>query len=73
MNTAGIKSEDVVEVDIRGDRFMAVVTAKGKAEDARLKPREIMVRPVCTGRTIRIVTARQIVAHWRKAGRNSTK
>lgn len=70
MNTASIKQGDVVECNVRGEDFMAIVAAKGRREDARLRPRELMVKTICQGRP-RIVTARQVTKHWRRSGRQS--
>lgn len=66
MNTGSIKPEDIVQCDVRGDVFFARVRAKGREQDARLRGREIMVLPIGRG-GVRIVTARQVVGHYRKA------
>lgn len=59
MTTGGIKREDIVQVDIKGDRFYAFVTGPGPK-------RTIAVRAVCRPAIRRNVTARQIIGHYRK-------
>ena len=61
MNTAGIREGDIIQCDIRGDRFYAI---------ARSAPAKGVV-PIesLTGRPIPSMnaTSRQVVAHWRKS------
>jgi hypothetical protein len=53
----GIRSGDIVECDVRGERFFAFASSNGKGE--------IEVESLHCHR-FRIVTARQVVGHWRK-------
>lgn len=61
MTLAGIKEGDVVQADVRGDRFYAVVSEKDRGE--------LLVHPIPgNGRSgVRLLTARQVIAHWRRA------
>jgi hypothetical protein len=62
---AGIKTGDLIEADVRGDRFYAEVT--GRIPERRW----LEVHPIGNGRgPIRYVNARQVLAHWRRAGRS---
>jgi len=57
MKTTGIKDGDIVQCDVRGDQFFGVVSQR--------HDRQIGVHALCR-RTFRLVTARQIVGHYRK-------
>lgn len=61
MNLTSVRTGDIVRCDVRGDRFYATV------EDAR--QRGVLAIDSLTGRPIPTyhVTARQVVAHWRKS------
>jgi hypothetical protein len=59
MNTAGIHPGDLVLCDVRGARFHAYVK---EHTDGGLA-----VRPIERGITYRQVTARQVIAHWRRS------
>lgn len=66
MSTAGIKAEDIVRCDVRGDRFWAIVTKALEYDDV-MKKKVIRIasltnRPIPT----QTVTGFQIIGHWRK-------
>jgi hypothetical protein len=61
MRLSGIRDGDIVEVDVRGQRALCLVDAR---RDGSLE-----VSPVTRGFGYRRVSARQVVAHWRRAGR----
>jgi hypothetical protein len=64
MNLSGVKAEDIIYCDVRGDRFYASVEERQKQG-----PRLYLAIKSLTGRPIPAlrVTARQVVAHWRKS------
>ena len=64
MRLSGVKGGDIVECDVRGRRFHATVT---KPTDDGLD-----VRPLQSGVNYFHVSARQVLHHWRKAGRRQT-
>lgn len=68
MNTSGIRADDIVYCDVRGDRFMALVD-QPMHRDEGLKKRGLTLRPITPGARLRyhFVTSRQVVGHWRKA------
>lgn len=59
MRTQGISPGDIVQSDVRGQRFYAVVTSREGSE--------LQIEPLDSRITFRHVTARQIVGHYRKA------
>jgi hypothetical protein len=61
MKIAGIKTGDLVLLDVRGARFHGEVT--GRDENG------VTVLPLQRGITYRHVSPRQVITHWRKAGR----
>ena len=61
MTLKGIQADDVVEVDIKGRRFRADVE---HVDGAALR-----IRPLLRNISYRHATARQVVRHWRLAGR----
>ncbi len=70
MNLAPIKTDDIVFVDVRGDRFYALVTAPA-AKNETLERRVLTVesltrRPIPT----RFLGARQVIGHWRKSAQS---
>lgn len=70
MNTAGIKPDDIIEAQVRGDSFMAFVQ-KGSHHHPVLERKVVELRPM-PGRyhiPTHYVTSRQIKKHWRLAGR----
>lgn len=50
---------DIVEADVRGQRFYALVTGKAHGE--------LTVSPITRGVSHRHVTARQVVGHYRRS------
>lgn len=60
MNLGGVRDEDVVAVNVRGDQFYGLVLNRDG--------RKLNIRPISGGRgEFRQVTARQVVAHYRKS------
>lgn len=64
MRLTNVKSDDLVLVNIKGRQFYAKVTG--------MDGRRILFAPLCPGAGWRSASAREIVGHWRKAGRHST-
>lgn len=62
MRRAPIEPGDLVEVDKKGRRFIALVIAVDPGGDVR-------VEPVCRGVSWRAATSRELVRHWKKAAR----
>jgi hypothetical protein len=58
MTLNGIRPDDIVHCDVRGERFYATVTDPPHRG-------EVAVATMCRERA-RIVTARQVIGHWRK-------
>lgn len=66
MNTAHIREEDIVKLNVRGDVFYGLVTMALHVSPT--KQRQLRVRPIGNGRgEVRAVTPRQITAHYRKS------
>jgi hypothetical protein len=63
MKVAGIKTGDLVLLDVRGARFHAEVT--GRDENG------LTVLPLQRAITYRHVRSRQVIAHWRKAAQRN--
>jgi hypothetical protein len=63
MRLAGVRAGDLVLCDVRGARFHAEVTA--------CTENGLEIRPLLRATTYRHVRPRQVVAHWRKAGRSN--
>ena len=61
MNLAPIKPGDIVRIDKRGQKFIAIVTEKHKGE--------VVVVPELRHITYRTAKSREIKEHWKKAGR----
>jgi hypothetical protein len=59
---APIETGDIVEVDKKGRRFMALVIGVETGGDVRIEP-------VCRGVSWRSATSRELVRHWKKAAR----
>jgi hypothetical protein len=59
---APIETGDIVEVDKKGRRFMALVLGVESSGDLRIEP-------VCRGVSWRTATSRELVRHWKKAAR----
>jgi len=60
----GIAPGDIVEVDKKGRRFHALVTALRQGESGRF---ELDLRPLDRRITWRAATVREVVAVWRRA------
>jgi hypothetical protein len=62
---ATIKPRDIVEVDKRGRKFLAIVTEKRQGE--------LTINPIAPNISYFNATSREIVKHWRltKNGRQS--
>lgn len=65
MNLQSVKAGDLVRVDKRGQRFLAEVTEVRKGE--------VSVSPELRTVTYRTAKAREVVDHYRKAGRYHRK
>lgn len=61
MTLSRIHGGDIVRVDIKGRIFLAF--AVGREDDV------LVIEPVDRRMTYTRATSRQIIAHWRKAGR----
>lgn len=61
MTLGGIKEGDIVQCDIRGDRFLAFVV-----DHVTYPARGLGIDPIGNGRSYRSATARQVIGHWRK-------
>lgn len=59
MRTTGIKTGDVVECNVRGQRFFAKAQGPGNGS--------LPIHPLDTRVTYRTVKAREVVGHYRKA------
>ena len=63
MTARNIRRDDVIEVDIKGRRFRAdVEDVDGSA---------LRIRPLTRNISYRHASARQVVRHWRLAGRSA--
>jgi hypothetical protein len=60
----GIQPADVVQLSIMGRLLYAIVTSVDAGR--------IHFQPLCPGAGWRSASARQVVGHWRKAGRRAT-
>jgi len=65
MKLAQIHPGDLIEVDKRGRRVFARVIEISDAV--------VQFEPLCPGISYRHASAREIVAHWRKAGRRAVR
>lgn len=64
MDLKSVHGGDIVECDVRGRRFFALVTSKPETI-GRL--RNLSVRPITSGITHRTVTSLQVVGHYRRS------
>lgn len=62
MNLSGVKPDDIVMCDVRGDRFFAQVGARN-GDGSKLPITSLTGRPIPALQ----VSARQVVGHWRKS------
>ncbi len=65
MEVAGIRAEDIVECDVRGQKFYALVE-KPVHKDEATKRRVLTVKPISPGVSFYTVTPTQVIDHWRK-------
>ena len=67
LKLASIRARDIVLADVRGDRFYGLVT-EPVAMNEVLRRRVLAVSSL-TGRPIptRLLSATQVIAHWRRA------
>lgn len=70
MRLSSVQIGDIVECDVRGRRFHAFVVEREAASPSSGAP-ELAIRPMSSAISYRHVTARQVIGHWRKAGRRS--
>lgn len=63
MNTASLKSGDIVQVDKKGRRFHAVLV-KRLAIGAALAGGELVIRPLDARISYRQATAREVIGIW---------
>ena len=61
MNLANVRVDDIVRCDVKGRQFLAIVTEA--AHDGALS-----IKPITRDNHF-TATSRQVVEHWRKAGR----
>jgi hypothetical protein len=64
MNITGIKSGDIVQCDVRGYRFFALVTDSSTRGSLRIEGLSRLAIPTLE------VKARQVIGHWRKSKRS---
>ena len=72
MQTAGIRTDDIIRCNVRGDKFYATVRSPVSYNPA-MRKRCLEVKSL-TGRPIptTFVTPRQVIGHWRQSRRNKT-
>lgn len=58
MTLGSIYAGDIVQVDKKGRRFLALVEER--------KTGELAIRPVDRGITYRSASAREVIKHWRR-------
>lgn len=64
MEIAGIREEDMVKCNVRGQEFFALV---GKEAHTDQTSRRVLgVKPISPGISFYTVTATQVTDHWRK-------
>jgi hypothetical protein len=72
MRLTSVRAGDIIECDVRGRRFHAlVIDPSTPPEGCPADVPGLSIRPFHQAITYRHVTARQVVGHWRKAGRRS--
>jgi hypothetical protein len=65
MNITGVRDGDIVECDVRGRRFFALVT--GDPQGASRGQRTLPIRPITAGTSYRVVNAPQVIGHYRRS------
>lgn len=64
MTLKGIRAGDILECDIRGDRFFGIVS---NLSGEHTKKGELLLHPISNGRgPVRIVTARQVKTRFKR-------
>lgn len=71
MRLSSIRVGDIVECDVRGRRFHAIVVAPDDDSSATSSFNELTIKPMVPAITYHHVSARQVVGHWRKSGRRA--
>lgn len=66
MNISDIKPNDIIRCDVRGERFYAIVEKPVKL-DKELNRRVMLVSSLRGSIPARLISARQVVSHWRKS------
>ena len=69
MNLSTVRAGDIVQCDVRGRRFYALVETKTSTPGTRTR---LAVRPITNGINFFEVRATQVVGHWRGARRRQT-
>jgi hypothetical protein len=69
-SSKGIAPGDIVEVDKKGRRFHALVVELEQGESGRF---HLSVRPLDSRISYRQATVREVVAVWRRAGREARR
>ena len=64
MNLGGVRPRDIVECDVRGRRFYAIVRDKHATPGS---PTRLTVKPITPGINYFEVPARQVIGHWRRS------
>lgn len=67
MNVTGVRAGDIVECDVRGRRFFALVGEKVEPTGAGPALTTLHIRPITAGITHRSVTSRQVIGHYRRS------
>lgn len=63
MTLGSIYAGDIVQIDKKGRRFLALVEG---TQDRERKTGELAIRPVDRGITYRSASAREVIKHWRR-------
>jgi hypothetical protein len=63
MNVTSVREGDIVECDVRGRRFFALVTGPPSGSGQRTLP----VRPITPSISFRVVSAAQVIGHYRRS------
>jgi hypothetical protein len=64
MDISGVRPGDIIEADVKGRHFYALVSSTGRAG----RKLQLNVDPITPGITWLTLTGRQVVGHWRAAG-----
>lgn len=67
MNVSSVRAGDIVECDVKGRRFFALVAERVDPTGAGLALTRLKIRPITAGITHRNVTSRQVVGHYRRS------